>query len=66
MNVVTSAITDEDRVLLLRDAAFASGVSERTLKVRLQKHGIRTLALTPRKIGVRLADYQRFLKLCEA
>lgn len=66
MNAVTATITDEDRILPLRDAASASGVSERTLRVRLQQQGIPILAVTPRKIGVRLADYHRFLKACEA
>lgn len=62
---MNACVTDEHRIVPLRDAAYAAGVSERTLRGRLQRHGISCVAVTPKKIGVRKADFERYLQDCE-
>lgn len=65
MDAIASPLPEEARLVQLRDAASAAGCCERTLKARLQKQGIPILAISPRRLGVRLADFNRFLAACE-
>lgn len=61
-----ATITDAHKVLLLRDAASAAGVSERTLRSKMEEKGFRTVALSARRVGVLQSDYEAFLKSCQA
>ena len=55
------ASPDDCRLVALRDVAEQSGVSLRTLKLRLQEAGISIIALTPRRLAIRHRDFQRYL-----
>ena len=65
MNAIESPLPEDARLVQLRDAASAVGCCDRTLKVRLQKQGIAIVAISPRRLGVRLADFNKFLAACE-
>ena len=65
MDAIASPLPDDARLIHLRDAAGAVGCCDRTLKARLQKQGIPIVAISPRRVGVRLADFNRFLAACE-
>ena len=65
MDAIASPLPEEARLVQLRDAASAVGCCDRTLKARLQKQGIAIVAISPRRVGVRLADFNRFLAACE-
>lgn len=62
----TATLSDEHRLVPLRDAACAVGCSERTMKKRLREHGVPVIAASPRRIGVRLSDFSRFLAECSS
>ena len=65
MDAIASPLPDDARLIHLRDAASAVGCCDRTLKARLQKQGIPVLAVSPRRLGVRLSDWSRFLTMSE-
>jgi hypothetical protein len=65
MNAIESPLPEDARLVQLRDAASAVGCCDRTLKARLRAKGIPVLAISPRRLGVRLADFNRFLAACE-
>ncbi len=55
-----------DKVLSFDEAAAMSGVSASTLKRRARAGDLKILKLSPRRIGIRLSDFHRWLDGCEA
>lgn len=64
MQTQTIAGTDLDLVLL-REVAHNAGLSERSMKVRLEKKGIRVIAVSPKRLAVRRKDYAGYLEACQ-
>jgi predicted site-specific integrase-resolvase len=54
-----------DRVVNINDAAAIIGVSVWTLKRRSQAGKLTILKLSPRRLGMRLSEIQRFLEASE-
>jgi predicted site-specific integrase-resolvase len=55
-----------DRVARLDEAATILGISTWTLKRRSKAGEIKILKLSPRRLGVRLSEIQRYLDASEA
>ena len=55
-----------DRVLSVYQAAEVMGVSASTLKRRARAGDIKILKLSPRRVGVKMSEVQRFLDACAA
>lgn len=51
----------DDRVISIHEAAILTGLSVSNLKRCQQRGEIKILKLSPRRIGVRLSELQRFL-----
>ena len=55
-----------DKVISLDEAAAMSGVSASTLKRRARAGDLKVLKLSPRRVGIRLSDFHRWLDGCAA
>ena len=63
---VASYDAGTDKVLSFDEAAAMSGLSASTLKRRARAGDLRMLKLSPRRIGIRLSDFHRWLDGCTA
>lgn len=55
-----------DKVISLDQAAAMSGLSASTLKRRARAGDLKLLKLSPRRVGIRLSDFHRWLDGCAA
>ena len=55
-----------DKVITLCQAAELCGLSASTLKRRARAGDLRMLKLSPRRVGIRLSDFHRWLDACGA
>ena len=55
-----------EKVLSFDEAAAMSGVSASTLKRRARAGDLKVLKLSPRRVGIRLSDFHRWLDGCAA
>ena len=55
-----------DKVLSFDEAAAMSGLSASPLKRRARAGDLKILKLSPRRIGIRLSDFHRWLDGCAA
>jgi predicted DNA-binding transcriptional regulator AlpA len=55
---------DPDKVLSFDEAAAMSGLSASTLKRRARAGDLRMLKLSPRRVGIRLSEFYRWLDAC--
>ena len=55
-----------DKVISIYQAAELSGVSASTLKRRARAGELKVLKLSPRRVGIRLSDFHRWLDGCAA
>ena len=55
-----------DTVISFDQAAAMSGVSPSTLKRRARAGDLKVLKLSPRRVGIRLSDFHRWLDGCAA
>ena len=51
----------EDRVVSVHEAALIGGVSASTLKRRALNGELRIIRMSPRRIGIRMSELQRWL-----
>jgi excisionase family DNA binding protein len=54
----------ENRVANLNEAAVHTGLSISTLKRAAKRGELRIIRLSPRRVGVRMADLEAFLERC--
>jgi hypothetical protein len=55
-----------DKVISFDQAAVLSGVSASTLKRRARAGDLKILKLSPRRVGIRLSEFHRWLDACGA
>ncbi len=55
-----------DKVISFDQAAALSGVSASTLKRLARAGDLKTLKLSPRRVGIRLSEFHRWLDACGA
>jgi excisionase family DNA binding protein len=53
--------TSDDRVATLNEAAVYTGISISSLRRAAKRGELRILRLSPRRVGIRLADLRAFL-----
>jgi predicted DNA-binding transcriptional regulator AlpA len=59
-------LSSADKVISMHEAAAMSGVSASTLKRRARAGELKVLKLSPRRVGIRLSDFHRWLDACAA
>jgi hypothetical protein len=59
-------LLSEDRVVPLGEAAAIGGISASTLKRRAAAGDLKLIRMSPRRVGVRLSELNRWLEACSA